>query len=94
MYNGNSLNLDRFFDKLDNWVMTVTEDIVPAEAKKYVFKQFHWHLPEVLQELYLVAAKGGKMTTLKEADKWLNVSGAGGPPPCCRQEVESHQAAA
>ena len=61
-----------FLEKLDNRGMTVTEDIVPAEAEKYVFKRFRWRLAEVLQELYFVATKEGKMKTLKEAKKWLN----------------------
>ena len=52
--------------------MTVTEDMDPAEAEKYVFKRFRWRLPEVLQELYFVATKEGKIKTLKEAKKWLN----------------------
>ena len=52
--------------------MTVTEDMDPAEAEKYVFKQFRWRLPEVLQELYFVATKEGKIKTLKEPKKWLN----------------------
>ena len=47
-YDGNPLNLDRFLEKLDNWGMTVTEDIDPADAEKYVFKRFRWRLPEVL----------------------------------------------
>ena len=34
MYGGNPLNLDRFLEKLDNWWMTVTEDIDPAAADK------------------------------------------------------------
>ena len=46
--------------------MTVTENMYPADAEKYVFR------PEVLQELYFVAPKEGKMKTLKEAKKWLN----------------------
>ena len=71
-YDGNPLNLDRFLEKLDDWGMTVTEDMDPAEAEKYVFKRFRWRLPEVLQELYFVATKEGKMKTLKEAKKWLN----------------------
>ena len=71
-YDGNPLNLDRLLDKLDNWEMTVTEDIDPAEAKKYVFKRFRYRLPEVLQELYSVATKEGKIKTLKESKKWLN----------------------
>ena len=72
MYDGNPLNLDRFLEKLDNWGMTFTEDMDPAEAEKYVFKRFRWRLPEVLQELYFVATKEGKIKTLKEAKKWLN----------------------
>ena len=52
--------------------MTVTEDMDPADAEKYVFKRFRWRLPEVLQELYFVATKEGKLKTLKEAKKWLN----------------------
>ena len=44
----------------------------PADAGKYVFKQFRYRLPEVLQELYFVATKEGKIKTLKEAKKWLN----------------------
>ena len=71
-YDGNPLNLDRFSEKLDDWGMTVTEDMDPADAGKYVFKRFRWCLPEVLQELYFVATKEGKIKTLKEAKNWLN----------------------
>ena len=39
-YDGNPLNLDRFLEKLDNWGMTVTDDMDPADAEKYVFKRF------------------------------------------------------
>ena len=52
--------------------MTVTEDMDPADAERYVFKRFRYRLPEVLQELYFVATKEGKIKTLKEAKKWLN----------------------
>ena len=52
--------------------MTVTEDMDPADAEKYVFKRFRYRLPEVLQELYFVATKEGKIKTLKEAKTWLN----------------------
>ena len=72
MYDGNPLNLDRFLEKLDDWGVTVTEDMPPADAEKYVFRQFRYRLPEVLQELYFVATKEGKIRTLKEAKKWLN----------------------
>ena len=68
-YDGYPLNLDRFLEKLDDWGMTVTEDIDPAAAEKYIFKRFRYRLPEVLQELYFVAAKEGKIKTLKEAKK-------------------------
>ena len=71
-YDGNPLNLDRFLEKLDGWGMTVTEDMDPADAEKYVFKRFRYRLPEVLQELYFVATKEGKIKTLREAKKWLN----------------------
>ena len=72
MCNGNHLNLNRFFRKLDVSEMTVTEDMDPAQAEKYVLKQFWWPLPEVFQELYFLAAKEGIMTTLNEAKKCLN----------------------
>ena len=54
------------------WGMTVTEDMSPGAAEKYVLKQFRWRLSDVLEELYLVAAKEGKITPLKEAKKWLD----------------------
>ena len=44
----------------------------PGAAEKYVFRRFRYRLPEVLQELYFVATKEGKIKTLKEANKWLN----------------------
>ena len=72
MYDGNPLNLDRFLEKLDDWGVTVTEDMDPADAEKYAFRRFRYRLPEVLQELYFVATKEGKIKTLKEAKKWLN----------------------
>ena len=72
MYDGNPLNLDCFLEKLDDWGVTVTEELDPADAEKYVFRQFRYRLPEVLQELYFVATKEGKIKTLKEAKKWLN----------------------
>ena len=40
MYNGNPLNLSRISQKLGDLGMTVTEDIHPAAAEKYVFKWF------------------------------------------------------
>ena len=60
MYDGNPLNLDRFLEKLDNWGLTVTEDLPPADAERYVFKRFRYRLPEVLGELYFVADQGGE----------------------------------
>ena len=92
MCDANPLNLDWFLEKLYDWGMTVTEDMDPAGAGKYVFTRFQWRLPQVLQELYLVAAKDGKIMTHKEAKKWLN--GAGGRSPSRCQEVESHQLSA
>ena len=50
----------------------VTEDMDPADAEKYDFRRFRYRLPEVLQEIYFVATKEGKIKTLKEAKKWLN----------------------
>ena len=35
-YHGNPPNLDRFLEKLDDWGMTVTENMHPADAEKYV----------------------------------------------------------
>ena len=72
MYDGNPLNLERFLEKLDDWGVTVTEEMDPADAERYVFKRFRYRLPEVLQELYFVATKEGKIKTLEEAKKWLN----------------------
>ena len=72
MYDGNPLNLDRFLEKLDDWGLTVTEDLPPADAERYVFRRFRYCLPEVLGELYFVATKEGRIKTLKEANKWLN----------------------
>ena len=72
MYDGNPLNLDRLLEKLDDWGVTVTEDMDPADAEKNVFRRFRYRLPEVLQEVYFVATKEGKIKTLKEAKKWLN----------------------
>ena len=51
---------------------TVTEDMDPADAERYVFKRFRYPLPEVLQDLYFMATKEGKIKTLKKAKKWLN----------------------
>ena len=72
MYDGNPLNLDHFLEKLDDWGVTVTEDMDPADAERYVFKRFRYRLRELLQELYFVATKEGKIKTLKEAKNWLN----------------------
>ena len=72
MYDGIPLNLDRFLEKLDDWGLTVTEDLPPADAERYVFRRFRYRLTEVLGELYFMATKDGKIKTLKEAKKWLN----------------------
>ena len=37
MYDSNPLNLDRFLEKLDDWGLTVSEDLPPADAERYVF---------------------------------------------------------
>ena len=72
MYDGNPLNLDRFLEQLDDWGLTVTEDMPHADAERCVFRRFRYRLPEVLGELYFMATKEGKTKTLKEAKKWLN----------------------
>ena len=72
VYDVNPLNLNRFLKKLDDWGMTIIEDMDPAQAKKYVFKRFRFRLAEVLQELYFVAAMEGKIKTLKVGKRWLN----------------------
>ena len=66
---GNPLNLVRFLEKPEEWGMTVSEDMDPAAAEKCVFKRLRWRLPGVLQQLYLVAAKERKITTIKETKK-------------------------
>ena len=71
-YDGSPLNLHLLLEKLDDWGMTVTEDMDPADAEKYVFKRFRWRLPEVLQELYFVASRS--RWTLR---RWL--PSGGGP---------------
>ena len=71
MSDRNSLNIDRFLEKLDDCAMTLTEDMDFAAAGKYVLKQLRWRPLEVLQELYFVAAEEVKITTLKKAKKWL-----------------------
>ena len=89
MYDGNPLNLDRFLEKLDNWGLTVTEDLPPADAEKYVFKRFRYRLPEVLGELYFMATKEGKIKTLKEAKKWLNEQERVGAPQVAAKRWKS-----
>ena len=71
MYDGDPLNLGRLLERLDDWGMTVTEDMDPAAVEKYVFKRFGWQQPELLQEPYFVAAKEGNIPTLEEARRWL-----------------------
>ena len=46
------------------------------------------------QELYFVAAKEGRIRTLKEAKKWLNDQQRVDPPAGRHEEVETHQASA
>ena len=93
-YDGNPLNLDCFLEKLNDWGVTVTEDMDPAEAEKYVFKRFRWRLPEVLQELYFVATKEGKIKTLQEAKKWLNEQERVDAPQVAAKRWRDHQASA
>ena len=72
IYDGNPVHLDRFLEKLDDGGVTITEDMDPADAEKYVFRRFRYRLPEVLQELYFVATKEGKIKTPQETKEWLN----------------------
>ena len=71
VYQGNPLNLDQFWEKVNKWEMTVTEDVDLVQAKKYVFKRLGSLLPEVLQDLYFVASMEGEIKILKDADRWL-----------------------
>ena len=94
MYDGNPLNLDCFLKKLDDWGVTVTEDMDPADAEKYVFRRFRYRLPEVLQELYFVATKEGENQDPQGSQEVAQRSGAGGRSAGGRQAVEVHQASA
>ena len=92
MYDGNPLNLDRLLEKLDDWGLTVTEDLPPADAERYVFRRFRYRLPEVLGELYFVATKEGRIKTLKESQEVAQRAGAGGRSAGGCEAVEVHQA--
>ena len=72
-YDGNPLNLDRFLEKLDDWGLTVTEDLPPADAERYVFKRFQ--VPPAGSARRAITSwrpRRGKSRTLKDAKKWLN----------------------
>ena len=92
MYDGNPLNLDRFLEKLDDWGVTVTEDMDPADAERYVFKRFRYRLPEVLQELYFVATKEGENQDPQGSQEVAQRAGAAGRSAGGCQAVEGHQA--
>ena len=94
MYDGNPLNLDGFLEKLDDWGVTVTEDMDPADAEKYVFRRFRYRLPEVLQELYFVATIGGENRDPQGSQEVAQRAGAGGRSAGGCQAVEVHQASA
>ena len=93
-YDGNPRNLDRFLEKLDDWGVTVTEDMDPADAERYVFKQFRYRLPEVLQELYFVATKAVENQDPQGSQEVAQRAGAGGRSAGGCQAVEGHQASA
>ena len=93
-YHGNPQNLDCFLEKLDDWGMTVTEDMDPADAERYVFKRFRYRLPEVLQGLYFVATKEGKILNPQGSQEVAQRAGAGGRSAGGCQAVEGHQASA
>ena len=92
MYDGNPLNLDRFLEKLDDWGVTVTEDMDPADAERYIFKRFRYRLPEVLQELYFVATKENQYP--QGSQEVAQRVGAVGRSAGGCQAVEVHQASA
>ena len=94
MYQRNPFNLDRFLEKLDAMGLTVTEDMDPADAEKYVFRRFRYRLPEVLQELYFVATKEGKIQDPQGSQEVAQRAGAGGRSAGGCQAVEVHQASA
>ena len=94
MYYRNPVNLDCILEKLDDWGRTVTEDIKPAAAGKYVFKRFRLPLPGVLQELNFVAAKEGEDQNPQGGQEVAQRAGTGGRHAGCRQEVVSHGASA
>ena len=93
-YDGNPLNLDRFLEKLDDQGVTVTEDMDPADAEKYVFKRFRYRLPEVLQELYFGGDQGGENQDPQGSEEVAQRAGAGGRSAGGCQAVEGHQASA
>ena len=72
IYDGNPLNLNRFLEKVDEWGLTVTEEMDPVAAKKYIYKPSRFRLPEALQELYFTTQKEGKIKSLRDAKRWLN----------------------
>ena len=71
-YDRNPLNLDGFPKNLDDWDMTVSDDMDAAQAEKYMFKRFRSQLPELLLGMYLTAAKEEKIKTIKDAKRCLN----------------------
>ena len=92
MYDGNPLNLDRFLEKLDDWGLTVTEDLPPADAEKYVFKRFRYRLPEVLGRAILRGDQGGENQDPQGRQEVAQRAGAGGRSAGGCQALEVHQA--
>ena len=92
MYDGNPLNLDRFLEKLDDWGLTVTEDLPPADAERYVFKRFRYRLPEVLGEAILRGDQGGENQDPQGRQEVAQRAGAGGRSAGGCQALEVHQA--
>ena len=92
MYDGNPLNLDRFLVKLDDWGLTVTEDLPPADAEKYVFKRFRYRHAGSARRAILHGDQGGENQDPQGSQEVAQRAGAGGRSAGGGQALEVHQA--
>ena len=92
MYDGNPLNLDRFLEKLDDWGLTVTEDLPPADAEKYVFKRFRYRPAGSARRAILHGDQGGENQDPQGSQEVAQRAGAGGRSAGGGQALEVHQA--
>ena len=76
MYDGNPLNLDRLLEKLDDWGVTVTEDMDPADAERAILR----------------GDQGGEYQDPQGSQEVAQRAGAGGRSAGGCQAVEGHQA--